>query len=237
MARRLLAVWAHPDDEAFGPVGTMRLAHELGYQTAVITATRGDAGNSDLAQLAPEQTLGDLRENELRCSCRVLGVDRLDVWRYADGGLQDVPADELIARVGAVMREWQPQIVITFGPDGVTGHPDHVAISAATQRAFDQLRGEPGAHGSQRLYFHTVRPDQNIEHPMGEAPPPKPASLVIDVSAYEAIKRQALECHASQKSNWGPLLNDRDWLTVDRLYRVFPPVAPATPIETTIFDE
>lgn len=233
--KHLLAVWAHPDDEAFGPVGTMRLAHDQGWETAIITATRGDAGKQDRADLAPGQTLGDLREQELRCACEVLGVARLDVWRYADGGLRDVPADELTERIGAVLREWQPAVVITFGPDGITGHADHLAISAATERACERWRAETGMNGP-RLYYVTLAPDRRIEHPMGDAPPPRPATTIVDVSAYESIKRRALECHASQRDDWQPLLADRDWLMVDRFYRAYPPTAPDEALETTILD-
>jgi N-acetylglucosamine malate deacetylase 2 len=236
MARkRLLAVWAHPDDESFGPVGTMRLARDRGYDSAVLTATRGDAGNAQRVELAPGQTLGDVREDELRAACAVLGVTRVVVWRYPDGGLHDVPPDELAARVLEVMREWSSQIVITFGPDGITGHPDHLAIGAATERAFHQLRAERGANEPQQLFYVTIPPQQTIEHPMGAAPPPKPATAILDVSAYEQAKRDALACHASQRDSWEPLLNNRDWLTIDRFFRAFPPASADDPA-TTIFD-
>lgn len=234
--KRLLAVWAHPDDEAFGPVGTMRLAVDRGWATAVISATRGDAGKSEEAHLAPGQTLGDLREAELRCSCGVLGVSRLHVWRHGDGSLHDLPPEVLADQVLAVMRDWQPTIVITFGPDGVTGHPDHIAISRATTTAFTRYRSEQ-TESQPRLYYNTIPDDRVIEHPMGDAPPPKPATVMIDVSAYEAIKREALCCHESQRADWEPLLADHDWLTIDRMFRVFPPVAPNEPVASSIFDE
>lgn len=233
--KHLLAVWAHPDDEAFGPVGTMRLAHDQGWATAIVTATRGDAGQHDLAQLATGQTLGDLREHELRQACAVLGVARLDVWQYADGGLADVPADELIERILTVLRDWQPAVVVTFGPDGITSHPDHVTISAATSLACDRWRAETGAE-LPRLYYVTVPPERTVEHRMGEAPPPRPATAIVDVSAYEQVKRQALQCHASQRADWEPLLADHDWLTTDRFYRAFPSAAEGSPPETTILD-
>jgi N-acetylglucosamine malate deacetylase 2 len=235
-AKTLLAVWAHPDDESFGPVGTVRLARDLGWRTVVVSATRGDAGSSDLVELAPGQTLGELREAELRQASMIIGVDRLIVWRYRDGGLGDVPREELIGRVLDVMRETRPAAVITFGPDGITGHPDHIAISDATTHAFHRLRDESRDDAPRRLYYVTVRPERTIEKPMGDAPPPLPPTAVIDVRAYESIKRAALERHASQRGDWEPLLEDRDWLTVDRFARVVPPPLPGAPIETTIFD-
>lgn len=238
MARkRLLAVWAHPDDEAFGPVGTMRLARDHGWETALITATRGDAGQSERAHLAPGQTLGDVRETELRAACAVLGVSEVHVWRYVDGGVQNVAADALVAEIYAVMRAWQPTVVVTFGPDGITGHPDHIAVGAATEQAFHQLREELAPHGPQRLYYATVRPGRVIKHPMGDAPPPKPPTTLIDVSRYESVKRQALACQESQRGEWESMLADHDWLTTDRFFRAYPPFAAAEQPETTIFDE
>jgi len=232
-----MAVWAHPDDESFGPVGTLRLARDRGWQTALLSATRGDAGASDLVDLQPGQSLGDLREQELRCAAAIIGVARLTVWRYPDGGLKGVPQDDLIDRLIDELRAWQPRVVITFGPDGITGHPDHVAISAATTEAFDRWRAESDDDRSPRLYYHTVRPGRAIEKPMGAAPPPLPPTAIIDVSRYEATKRQALACHASQRGDWERLIEDRDWLTVDRFYRAFPPLAPDEPPESTILHE
>lgn len=234
-AKHLLAVWAHPDDEAFGPVGTMRLAHDQGWATAIITATRGDAGQRDLVQLTPEQPLGELREQELRRACEVLGVTRLDVWHYPDGGLHGVPADELIERILAVLRTWQPAVVITFGPDGITGHLDHVAVSAATRLACERWRAETSAD-LPRLYYVTIPSERTSEQMMGDTPPPLPATAIVDVSAYEQVKRQALLCHASQRADWEPLLADHDWLTTDRFYRAFPPTPDASAPETTILD-
>lgn len=235
--KHLLAVWAHPDDEAFGPVGTMRLARDRGWHTAIITATRGDAGSEAYAHLTSEQTLGDVREAELRAACEILGVERVDVWRYKDGHLADAPHDRLVAHILEVMRRWQPQIVITFGPDGITGHPDHVTISAATEQSFHHMRAEMSGDAPQRLYYVTVRPGRTIEHMMGNAPLPKPPTTVLNVSAYAQIKRAALACHASQKDDWMRLLDDHDWLSVDRFFRAFPPVADGSPLEVTMFDE
>ncbi len=235
--KRLLAVWAHPDDEAFGPAGSMRLARDHGWSTAIVTATRGDAGQSDAIPLRPGQTIGDVREAELRAACKVLAVDQLHSWHYPDGGLADVPANELAGRVLDVMREWRPTVVLTFGPDGITGHPDHLAINVATQQAFMNLRAELGADGPQRLYYTTVRPGRTIEHPMGEAPPPPRPTTIVDVHQYAAVKRAALACHRSQKAEWEPLLSDHDWLTTDRFFRAFPELGTDAPLETTLLHE
>jgi LmbE family N-acetylglucosaminyl deacetylase len=234
--KRLLAVWAHPDDESFGPVGTLRLARDVGWQTAIICATRGAAGQLGDLALGDQQTVGDLREAELRCACKQIGVDQLYLWHHPDGGLRNVPPATLSNDVLVVMRHWQPTIVITFGPDGITGHPDHIAVSTATTAAFHRLRSELDAHEPQRLYYVTVPPEQRIEHRMGKAPAPGPSTAVLDVSAYADVKRAALRCHASQRGDWEPLLANHDWLTTDRFQRAVPPMRVGAPVETTLFD-
>lgn len=234
--KRLLAVWAHPDDEAFGPVGTLRLAHDLGWQTAIICATRGDAGVSDLADLRLCQTLGDLREAELRCACEQIGIDQLFLWNYPDAGLRDLPPGTLLNRILPIMRDWQPQIVITFGPDGITGHPDHIAISNAATEAFHQTRNEIHVDRPLRLYYVTIAPERRVEKRMGEAPPPNPTTTMIDVSKNANVKLAALRCHASQRGDWEPLLQNPEWTTIDRFYRAYPPAHGDDPIENTMFD-
>jgi LmbE family N-acetylglucosaminyl deacetylase len=234
--KRLLAVWAHPDDESFGPAGTMRLAYDLGWQTATICTTRGEGGQIGDRTLAPGQSTGDVREGELRCACEHLGVDHLYLWSYPDGGVRDVSPSTLCNDVLTVMRHWRPDVVITFGPDGITGHPDHIAISTATTEAFHQLRADTAENGPQRLYYVTIRPERRIEQRMGDAPAPGPATAVLDVQAYAEVKRAALRCHASQRGDWEPLLQDGDWLTTDRFHRTYPPVRADEPVETSIFD-
>lgn len=213
----------------------MRLAHEQGWETALITATRGEAGQN-AGTLPNGDQIADLREHELRCAAEQIGIDHLHVWHHPDGGLADLSPNILLDQVLAVMRAWQPQVVITFGPDGITGHGDHIAISTATTNAFHHLRDELGADGPQRLYYVTVPPQQRIDHRMGDAPPPGPAHAVLDVSAYVDVKLAALRCHASQRGDWEPMVEDRDWLRTDRFTRAYPPVHADATVETTLFD-
>ncbi len=233
--KRLLAVWAHPDDESFGPVGTTCLAHDAGWETALITATRGEAGQN-AGTLPDGAQIGDLRERELRCAAAQIGIDQLHVWHYPDGGLASLPPNTLLDEIMAVMRAWQPQIVITFGSDGITGHSDHIAVSTATTDAFHRLRDELNADGPQRLLYVTVPPDQRIDQRMGTAPPSGPAHVVLDVRAYKDVKLAALHCHASQRADWEPMLHDRDWLRTDRFTRAYPPAHADETLETSLFD-
>ena len=150
---RILGVFAHPDDEVFVAGGTLAKYAALGARTMVFSATRGQAGQIRDARAATRHTLGSVREQELRKACAILGVNRVDCRDYMDGALQEADPDVLVASVVDAIREFEPTVVITFGEDGAYGHPDHVAISAATNRAFKVVYG-PAVHSARppRLY-------------------------------------------------------------------------------------
>jgi LmbE family N-acetylglucosaminyl deacetylase len=127
----ILGVWAHPDDEAYLTAGLMARAREAGQRVVVATATRGEAGTPD-ADLWPPRRLGRLREAELHASLAALDVTEHRFLDYVDGTLTDQDPTEAIARITAIVSEVQPDTIITFGPDGITGHMDHRRVSSWT---------------------------------------------------------------------------------------------------------
>lgn len=133
---RLLGIFAHPDDEVFCAGGTLAVYTARGAEAIVCSATRGEAGQIRDATVATRRTLGAVREGELRDACAILGVDRVSCLDYRDGTLRDVDRAVLVADVEKILGEVQPDVVITFGPDGAYGHPDHIAISEATTQAY-----------------------------------------------------------------------------------------------------
>jgi LmbE family N-acetylglucosaminyl deacetylase len=139
---RLLAVFAHPDDETFCAGGTLAKYAAAGWELMAVSATRGQAGQIRDPLVATRRTLGQVREREFYAACEQLGVDHARVLDYMDGALQDVDPHELTGAVIQIIRAFRPDVVITFGPDGAYGHPDHIAIGAATTRAFE-LAGSP----------------------------------------------------------------------------------------------
>jgi len=153
-ARRLLCLFAHPDDEVFCAGGTMARAAEAGAEVMVVSATRGERGQIRDAAAATRRTLGAVREGELSAAAAELGVRRVQVLAYADGTLPQ-HRSSLGAAVAGIMEQFDPDTVITFGTDGGYGHPDHVVISELTTEAFRALvRGD---NRGQRLY-HAVFP-------------------------------------------------------------------------------
>jgi LmbE family N-acetylglucosaminyl deacetylase len=156
-ARRLLGVFAHPDDEVFCAGGTMALAAEAGAEVMIVSATRGEQGQIRDPAAATRRTLGAVREAELRAAAAELGVRHTQVLAYRDGTLQHHrPA--LGAAIAGIMRQFDPDTVVTFGDDGGYGHPDHVAISRLTTQAFRILARDH--HRNRRLY-HAIFPPRH----------------------------------------------------------------------------
>jgi LmbE family N-acetylglucosaminyl deacetylase len=184
-ARRLLGVFAHPDDEVFCAGGTMARAAEAGAETMIVSATRGERGQIRDAAAATRRTLGAVRERELHAAAAELGVQRVRVLAYPDGTLPD-HRSSLGAAIADIIRQFDPDTVITFGADGGYGHPDHVAISELTTEAFEaQVRDHSRG---QRLY-HAVFP-------------PRPTSMAEELahwiveSGQRATDRAALQAIA-----------------------------------------
>ncbi len=169
----LLSVLAHPDDETFGMGGTLALYAQRGVSVHLICATRGEAGEVAPHFLEGYQSIGELREDELRCAAGKLGLAGVHFLDYRDSGmpgspdnqhpqaLAAAPIDEVAAKVTGYIRKLRPQVVLTFDPIGGYRHPDHIAIHEATVKAF-HAAGDPeqfpeaGApYRPDKLYFHT----------------------------------------------------------------------------------
>lgn len=216
---RLLAVMAHPDDETLGIGGVLaRYAHE-GVQSYLVTATRGELGWpwEDKPYPGPKE-LGRIREAELRCAAEKLGLQEVIVLDYVDGSLGNV--DQLVAAriVADLIRKIQPQIVVTFDPYGVYGHPDHIAICQIASSAVLLAGSQPGSSGLMphqvtKLYYFVETHDSinRYESVFGEITMQVGDTLrkgiawedwavtaQLDCSAYWQQVWQAVECHRSQ---------------------------------------
>lgn len=123
----ILSIWAHPDDETYLAGATMAAARAAGQRVVCVSATAGELGTDDPSAWPPER-LGPLRRREAAAAMAVLGVDEHHVLGWADGGLDDVPAADGEAAMACLLTDVRPDTVLTFGPDGQTFHPDHVAV-------------------------------------------------------------------------------------------------------------
>jgi LmbE family N-acetylglucosaminyl deacetylase len=139
----VLGIWAHPDDEAYLSGGLMAMARHSGARVVCVTATRGELGTPD-PEVWPPHRLAAERAGELARCLAVLGVTEHHWLGYRDGGCAAVPVSGAVERLCAVIDDVRPDTVVTFGPDGITGHPDHQAVSAWARAAFDRA-ARPGA--------------------------------------------------------------------------------------------
>ncbi len=189
----LAAVLAHPDDESFGCAGALALAHDEGATTRLLVVTRGEAGTPD-GEVDP--SFGDRREAELIGAAKVIGLDEVSILDgYPDGGVADHDFETLVDEIAAWLEDRKPQAVITFGPHGVTGHPDHVVVGSATRWAVERLSESGQAPHAVYVISPIFDPGGNL---YDLSPEEQAATHRIDITSVATRKLQALESHASQ---------------------------------------
>lgn len=167
--RTLAAVVAHPDDDAYGISSVVALhADDSDFRFVLIHATDGEGGSIAEGSGATRETLGAVRREEDRQAWMALGrlPDRHDWFGYPDGGLAGVDFDELEGRIATIFAEERPDVVLTFGPDGITGHPDHIVVSRATTEVFHRF-AQDGGTGFRRLAYGVIR--QSVIHRWNES--------------------------------------------------------------------
>ena len=146
----VLGVWAHPDDEAYLSGALMALAGDAGSRVVCVTATRGEQGTPDPVAWPPQRLAAERTVELARC-LDVLGVREHHWLGYADGGGATADPGPVVERLCTLIDQVRPRTVLTFGPDGITGHPDHQAVSRWTTAAFE-LAAPAGA----RLLYAAV---------------------------------------------------------------------------------
>jgi LmbE family N-acetylglucosaminyl deacetylase len=239
----MLAVLAHPDDESFGPGGTLALYARKGVETHLACATRGEVGDIPDELKSEELDFAQHRENELHCAAGVLGLTSVHMLDYRDSGmpgspdnthpeaLAAAPVEEVAGKIAILIREIQPQVIITFDPIGGYHHPDHIAVHKATVLAYT-LAADPDFDGEnlpphrvQKLYYHTfprrwLRTMVHIMPLLGKDPTKWgrngdidmtaiaaqnfPITTRINISSVREVKENASACHRSQLEGGSP---------------------------------
>jgi len=208
----ILSVWAHPDDETYLCGGLMARAVRNGSRVVCVTATRGELGSPDEERWPSGKPLADVRTKELEVALAVLGVTEHHWLDYPDGGCAAADQDEATGRVAELMAEVQPDTVLTFGPDGMTGHDDHISVSRWTASAFGRV-----AKDGATLHYATNTPTwlARYREPldahnvfMGAEPPCTPADeLSIDETFTGELLDTKLGAIRSMTSQVEPLVN------------------------------
>jgi len=194
---RLLAVFAHPDDETFRPGGTLALLarHDVGVY--VLTATRGQMGSCGDPPLCSLEELPAVRERELRCACAVLGLAPPRLLDYQDGRLPEVNPEEITAHILTAVSEIHPQVLLTFGPGGLSGHADHIAIGRCAAETYAR------SNVIAALYTLAVPRSlaKQLEMRQVHSAPDEKITLAVDVTSAWAAKQAAMACHLTQRSS------------------------------------
>ncbi|WP_304459326.1 PIG-L family deacetylase [Alicyclobacillus sendaiensis] len=200
----VIGVFAHPDDETFIAGGTFaRLAAE-GHRVVIACATRGEMGRRLGVPLrATRESLGALRERELRDACDALGVSRLVLLGYRDKEVEMVPEGEGVSRLEALFAEERPDAIITFH-DPLGGHPDHAAIGRLATAAFARYRR---TNDAARLFYLAWGDDLAA---FRRYPQPAKALVEVDVRAYRKQKLLAFRTHRTQSELDGAIWGNEE---------------------------
>jgi LmbE family N-acetylglucosaminyl deacetylase len=228
---RILTVYAHPDDETFGPASV--LASYAQHRAALygLWFTRGEFGQSCIDPPPSPDELAMLRDEALRDVANLIGYCSVEILDYVDGALDRVPQRELQAHVLWRLRQLQPDIVHTFGPAGITRHPDHIAVHHATVGAFQ--RGQSEGLELRELFFDSMPPATAEKMGVRDALDGQPNTLV-DVRSTQHVKLDALRRHAQNVSDAREHLEQllREPVPEESLYRAWPPVEPGVQLRT-----
>jgi LmbE family N-acetylglucosaminyl deacetylase len=216
--QRLMIVMPHPDDECFGCASTIARYAAEGATVSLVTMTRGGAGLWNGRAAGDLRRLTDVRELELRDAASELGVTFLEAFDYPDGALEKVEEVEAVRErflgdIVRCLRTHRPQVVVTFGPEGGYGHPDHKVVSRMTVQAC-ALSGERSAYGLEalalgvlpwspsKLYFQTAT---TVTVESLRLPPQPAITTRVSIRGFEEAKLRAFAHHRTQAQEWEPL--------------------------------
>ncbi|HAV76494.1 MAG TPA: hypothetical protein DCX53_03975 [Anaerolineae bacterium] len=262
---KLLAVFAHPDDESMGTGGVLAKYASEGVETYLICATRGERGWFGSDETNPGfERLGLIRTKELEAAGKILGLKEIHFLDYIDGDLDQADHNDAAGKIAAHIRAIKPQVIITFAHDGSYGHPDHIAISQFTTAAIIQAAdasfvdsSNNSPHRVSKLYYFVdseafadafIKYMGEIEFPVDDQVRGEAAwkdwmiTTRVDISSHWKTVWDAISCHQSQLPSLGPMLDlpedeIRKLLILQgTFYRVFSFVNGGRMSETDLFE-
>ena len=237
---RLLAIFPHPDDETLGLGSTFARYSAEGVETYLVCATHGERGWFESEGPDPGfEGVARIREAELRCAAEHLGLHEVNFLDYIDGDVDQANPSEIIGKLVTHIRRIKPQVVVTFPPDGIYGHPDHIALSqfangalvCAADESFADAHAQP-THRVSKLYYMvdsleivqaanetfgglSMEVDWVRRHHQGWED--WQITTWLDNNKYMDKVQKAVHCHKSQLPGYGPIA---EW-SVDELSKVF----------------
>lgn len=213
----ILAIFAHPDDE-IGVGSTLAYYGDAGVHTVLACASRGEAATIYCEACATRENLAEVRTRELECACEHLGVAELRWLDWPDGGIRDLPRDQAVGQVVALIRELRPRLVITHPENGLYPHPDHLAVWEITREAFlaaadPERYPEAGPEWAADRFFTRAMPQSFFDAAPAFAEyrvqlngqqlpfistPDDQIDVVMHVAPWAERRMAAWDCHRSQ---------------------------------------
>ena len=242
----LLAVWAHPDDEAYLAAGLIARTAAVGGRVVSAYATIGEAGTAEPESWPPHR-LAERRRRELAEALELAGAPEHVVLGFPDGGCDEVPDHDGTAAVERLIEEVRPDRIVTFGPDGITGHPDHRAVSRWVLGAWRRTRASTGdpellfaAMDRTFLERNAALHDAVGLFAYGGPVATDDRDIALAIALDEAEldrKRMVLAAHASQTASLAAAVGEeayRRWWAVESFRHPSPVEAAAAPITLAV---
>ncbi len=208
--KTIVAIFAHPDDEAFGPAGTIaKFAQE--NDVYLICATKGEEG------MGPTSKLAQIRSKELLDSAKILGIKKVYFLGFHDGTLSNNLYHELAAKIEAYLKKLKPEILITDEWQGISGHIDHIAVSMVTTFVFRKLKFV------KTLMYYCI--DKKAASRMSDYfiyfPPGYTRDSVDRIENIESVwkkKKEAMNAHVSQKKDAQAILRRHEGMPKEEYF-------------------
>lgn len=222
MRKTVVGIFAHPDDEAFGPGGTLaKLAKD--NDVYLLCATKGEAARSPSLRSGVSgrgKKLGEIRAKELRRSAKILGVKKVYFLGFIDGTLSNNLYHKLALKIKKYLEKLKPETIITFEPQGVSGHIDHIVVSFVTSFVFWKLPFIKNLWQFSRLYSKErfEKQDYFIYFPKGYKK--EEIDKVVKTDDVWEIKLKAMMCHKSQLHDIKRILSFQEKLPKEEYFLV-----------------
>lgn len=198
--KRVLCVFAHPDDESFGPGGTIYKWAHNGAIIHLLCATRGENGNNHT-----KKETAKIRSQELKNATNILGIRKVTFLRFTDGCICNKELPSLMEKITRKVKSFQPDIMMTFDLNGVSGHIDHMTVASAVTKVFLDT------DIAKKLYYYNVsraisdqERDYFVYFPDGKRP--EEADEIVDITSVYDKKVEAMKAHKTQMGDVDDIL-------------------------------
>ena len=223
--RRILAVFSHPDDETTSSGGTLTRYAREGVEIHVVTATRGEKGALGTRGLViRREDLPAVRQAELEDALRMFGAQPPIILGYRDQELANADFGDLVAKLLEILQRVTPDVVITWGPSGISRHEDHVAVHRAMVEAFHRYRNSSDV--GTRLFYVAIPKGVAEQFELTPDDSETSPTVAVDISEVKAVKIRALRSYRSQEDAQQIAdFFEASSFEVETFHQAFPPVA------------